>query len=51
MNADAIIKRLSEQIAQLIVANEVLRQQLIETQQMIKKNETQKEVQKKELQK
>ena len=46
MNADAIIKRLSEQIAQMIVANEILRQQLIETQQMIKKDEPQKEEQK-----
>lgn len=41
MNADAIIKRLSEQIAQMIVANEILQQQLIETNQKLKQEQDQ----------
>lgn len=32
MNGDAIIQRLAERIAQLIVENELLRQQLLEVQ-------------------
>lgn len=30
MNGDAIIKRLSDRISQLVVENEILRQELIE---------------------
>ena len=33
MNGNAIIQRLAERIAQLIVENELLRQQLLEVQQ------------------
>ena len=32
MNGDAIIQRLADRIAQLIVENELLRQQLLEVQ-------------------